>query len=91
MDANGRKQMTIFAHLSNTFWQVLNRLDNPESDLKREVGQNPKGDRQRMFDLRVEEVVRSYIKENWDASVLLLSEESEEVTIGDGPPQYTKM
>ena len=76
MDANGRKQMTIFAHLSNIFWQVLNRLDNPESDLKREVGQNPKGHRQRMFDLKVEEVVRSYINENWDASVLLLSKES---------------
>ncbi|MCK4427033.1 MAG: hypothetical protein KAW16_00965 [candidate division Zixibacteria bacterium] len=88
MDPTGQKLMTIFSHLSNIFSRVLNLLDNPESDLKIEVGQNPKGDCQRMFDLRVEEVVISYIKENWDASVLLLSEESGEVIVGDGPPKY---
>ena len=88
MDSKGRKQMTIFAHLSNIFSQVLNLFDDPESDWKKEVGQNPKGDRQRMFDLRVEEMVCSYIKENWDASVLLLSEESGEIVIGNNPPQY---
>lgn len=88
MDLNERKQMTIFSHLSNIFSRVLNLLESGGADWKREVGQNPKGDRQRAFDLRVEEVVCSYIKKNWDASVLLLSEESGEAIIGNGPPQY---
>lgn len=57
-------------------------------DSYKEVGRNPKGHRQRSFDLQVEKVVHDYIEEKMPETVALLSEESGETTIGNGSPKY---
>lgn len=75
-------------HLCNIFSCVAEALANVSEENYEEVGLNPKGDKQRRFDLLAEEAVLNYIEANIKDTVTLLSEESGEVTIGRGLAKY---
>lgn len=80
--------MLLTEHLSNIFSSTREALAGLSREGYKEVGWNPKGDRQRRFDLQVERVVYDYIERNIPETVTLLSEESGEAVIGKGWPRY---
>lgn len=80
--------MLLTGHLSNIFSRTRETLASLSGEGYEEVGWNPKGDRQRRFDLQVEKAVRDYIEVNITETIALLSEESGETVIGKGPPRY---
>ncbi|MFQ5862633.1 MAG: inositol monophosphatase family protein [Candidatus Brocadiales bacterium] len=80
--------MLLTKHLSNIFSGVMDALASPPGESHVEVGWNPKGHKQRGFDLQVEKVVHDYIEKNITETIALLSEESGETVLGKGSPKY---
>ena len=75
--------------LEEMFSLVRKTLLEENSQILESVEKNPKGEMTYRFDLRAEEIVIDFCKEQFDFPVRILSEESGEILTKEGTPKYT--
>jgi myo-inositol-1(or 4)-monophosphatase len=79
----------ISNHLKTLFQQVLQAVTTGDPEQWQQLGQNPKGDQVKWFDLAADQAVTTYLAEQFPYPVRLLSEEGPPREFGRGEPVFT--
>ena len=77
------------AHFKQLFEIIHQAVTGPPPDDSGLLGQNPKGDQVKWFDLAADRAVCAYLDEYFPVATQLLSEEGEPRRFGSGPPRLT--
>lgn len=79
----------ILPHLEALYRAVVQAVTTGNATEWGVLGQNAKGDQVKWFDLAADRAVCTYLKHHFPSPVILLSEEGEPRTFGQGEPEWT--
>lgn len=79
----------ILSHLEALYHAVTSAVTTGNAAEWGKLGQNAKGDQVKWFDLAADRAVCAYLEQHFPSPVLLLSEEGEPRSFGQGEPEWT--